>query len=247
MEVHHHPNVEKKTFKEYFLEFLMIFLAVTMGFFAESLREHISNNEKEAGYIKSLLVDLKADTVEINNFFTRYSVRVSNYKSLLGYLEKPTSSDTLYLLNFYTAARYTLDMDEAQLTDRTTIQLKNSDNSRLIKNSEIVTAIIDYSNGIANCKTQLNVVDKFTIDSETFARQVINLKTYSLRFFQSNQYDDSIIPIPLISTESNTLQQYSNAIYMKLAVEANYLRMTVMHQKLANNLITLLKKEYNFN
>jgi hypothetical protein len=33
MEVHYHPNVEKKNFKEYFLGFLMIFLAVTMGFF----------------------------------------------------------------------------------------------------------------------------------------------------------------------------------------------------------------------
>jgi hypothetical protein len=36
MEVHHHPNVEKKGYKEYFLEFLMIFLAVTMGFIAEN-------------------------------------------------------------------------------------------------------------------------------------------------------------------------------------------------------------------
>ncbi len=34
MEVHHHPHVEKKSFKEYFLEGLMIFLAVTMGFIA---------------------------------------------------------------------------------------------------------------------------------------------------------------------------------------------------------------------
>ena len=42
MEVHHHPHVEKKNFKEYFLEFLMIFLAVTIGFFAENIREHIT-------------------------------------------------------------------------------------------------------------------------------------------------------------------------------------------------------------
>ena len=47
MEVHHHPHVEKKNFKEYFLEFLMIFLAVTIGFFAESLREHFTDNEIE--------------------------------------------------------------------------------------------------------------------------------------------------------------------------------------------------------
>jgi hypothetical protein len=42
MEVHHHPEVDKKGFKEYLLEGLMIFLAVTMGFFAENLRESIS-------------------------------------------------------------------------------------------------------------------------------------------------------------------------------------------------------------
>ncbi len=47
MEVHHHPHVEKKNFKEYFLEFLMIFLAVTLGFFAENVREHIGDASKE--------------------------------------------------------------------------------------------------------------------------------------------------------------------------------------------------------
>jgi len=44
MEVHHHPKVEKKNFKEYFLEGLMIFLAVTLGFFAETMRETIVEN-----------------------------------------------------------------------------------------------------------------------------------------------------------------------------------------------------------
>ena len=40
MEVHHHPDLhhKPKKWKEYFLEFLMIFLAVTMGFIAENIR-----------------------------------------------------------------------------------------------------------------------------------------------------------------------------------------------------------------
>jgi hypothetical protein len=42
MEVHHHPHVEKKNFKEYFLEFLMIFLAVTMD-----LRQKINYAKKD--------------------------------------------------------------------------------------------------------------------------------------------------------------------------------------------------------
>jgi hypothetical protein len=53
MEVHHHPHVAKKNFKEYFLEFLMIFLAVTMGFFAENIREHFTEKAKGKEYIKS--------------------------------------------------------------------------------------------------------------------------------------------------------------------------------------------------
>jgi hypothetical protein len=42
MEVHHHPNVEKKSLKEYLLEGLMIFIAVCMVFLAETIREALS-------------------------------------------------------------------------------------------------------------------------------------------------------------------------------------------------------------
>jgi hypothetical protein len=61
MEVHHHPDLhhKRKQFREYFLEFLMIFLAVTMGFLAESLREHFGDKEKEREYVSSLVQNLK--------------------------------------------------------------------------------------------------------------------------------------------------------------------------------------------
>jgi hypothetical protein len=49
MEVHHHPDLHHKAkpWKEYFLEFIMIFLAVTMGFFADNIREHIVDAKKK--------------------------------------------------------------------------------------------------------------------------------------------------------------------------------------------------------
>ena len=53
MEVHHRPHVEKKNFKEYFFEFIMIFLAVTMGFFAEQIREGFVQRCEEKEYIQS--------------------------------------------------------------------------------------------------------------------------------------------------------------------------------------------------
>ena len=68
MEVHHHPDLhhKKKNFKEYFLEFLMIFLAVTLGFFAENIREKLSDRNKEKEYVSSLLEDLKTETASFN-------------------------------------------------------------------------------------------------------------------------------------------------------------------------------------
>src|ERR1700729_964926 len=66
MEVHHHPHVEKKNFKEYFLEFLMIFLAVTMGFFAENIREYFSNNERVAQLSRQMVQELKNDTATLD-------------------------------------------------------------------------------------------------------------------------------------------------------------------------------------
>lgn len=42
MEVHHHQHISKhaKPWKEYLLEGLMIFIAVTLGYAAENMREH---------------------------------------------------------------------------------------------------------------------------------------------------------------------------------------------------------------
>src|SRR5450755_3242260 len=64
MEVHHHPDLhhKPKKGKEYFLEFLMIFLAVTMGFIAENLREHITNRSKEKEYIRAFIRNVQDDT-----------------------------------------------------------------------------------------------------------------------------------------------------------------------------------------
>src|SRR4051794_32456759 len=55
MEVHKHPHhvTRKKKWGEYLLEFLMIFLAVTMGFFAEQIREGFVESRHEKEYMVS--------------------------------------------------------------------------------------------------------------------------------------------------------------------------------------------------
>src|SRR3954469_1707223 len=80
MEVHHQPDQihKKKRWKEYFLEFLMIFLAVTLGFLAENLREHISEQKRAEVFAQSLNADFKADTSSLHQliFYTSEKIRM---------------------------------------------------------------------------------------------------------------------------------------------------------------------------
>ncbi len=85
MEVHHHPELEKKSPKGYLLEGLMIFLAVTMGYFAENIRENYTEHERAEVYASSMLKDLEADTTQLRS-----------YRDYFDYTSK--KADTLMLL-----------------------------------------------------------------------------------------------------------------------------------------------------
>ncbi len=81
MEIHHHGHVhEKKKWKEYVFQFLMLFLAVFCGFLAEYQLEHTIEKDRARQYIKSFYEDLKTDTTE-------YSKVIASYKSSVKALE----------------------------------------------------------------------------------------------------------------------------------------------------------------
>ena len=65
MEVHHHPHVptHSKPWKEYLIEGLMIFVAVTLGYGAENIREHYINKHKGIISVQNLYKDLKDDSL----------------------------------------------------------------------------------------------------------------------------------------------------------------------------------------
>jgi hypothetical protein len=78
MEVHHHPDLhhKHKNFREYFLEFFMIFLAVTMGFLAESIREHFVETRNTRQY----LLTFKQELINNKRVFVLYD---SVYKAIM--------------------------------------------------------------------------------------------------------------------------------------------------------------------
>jgi hypothetical protein len=148
MEVHHHPEIEKKNFKEYLLEGLMIFLAVTLGFLAESLRESISDKEKEKEYISSPVSNLQQDTANLG-----YAIRVNEAKrngldSLIFLSFKNLNDPANRQLLYSYADKYVSWYSALISDDATMLQLKNSGGLRLIKHNHVADSIAQYDIGV---------------------------------------------------------------------------------------------------
>jgi hypothetical protein len=141
MEVHHHPKVEKKSLKEYFLEFLMIFLAVSLGFLAENLRENMANHEKEKHYVNSILKDLQKDTANISLSLRNQDWLVGKMNNVLRLpvekLRDVSLQDTLYqnLVPFYAGFWVFVQ------TNNTLTQLKNAGDFGVFTNQDVVDSI----------------------------------------------------------------------------------------------------------
>ena len=143
MEVQHHPNVEKKNLKEYLLEGLMIFLAVTMGFIAENIRERISDREKEKQYIHLLRNDLKKDTAALHYSIRRLQTDIDITDSLVVLFAKTQ----LHIQNDSYLGQLTLNSGlsvDIVFNDRAASQLKSTGSMRLINNVNVTDSILDY-------------------------------------------------------------------------------------------------------
>ena len=82
MEVHKHPHhvMHKKKWGEYLLEFLMLFLAVYLGFVAENIRERNVEKRNEKEMIAALYNDIKLDTVNLNTIIYKYMPEHENWE-----------------------------------------------------------------------------------------------------------------------------------------------------------------------
>jgi hypothetical protein len=146
MEVHHHPDLQhkKKNFKEYFLEFLMIFLAVTMGFFAESYREHLVEKSKEKEYMNEIVENLKYDTIRCRVNAEKNVLLLTGTDSLRNELKLAIKGNVNANALYYFSFQYTGECNQALFNTSTITELKNSGSLRLIENKKIVKEIADY-------------------------------------------------------------------------------------------------------
>ena len=143
MEVHAHTHTPRKKWTHYFWEFLMLFLAVFCGFLAENEREHIVEAHRAKEYAKSLLNDLKEDTVELQSGIGHLNFLISAFDSIVSSNsstpDKSSVPGKFYYYSRLTSFYYPIDWNSSTLN-----QLVQSGNLRYFKNKELVNQINKY-------------------------------------------------------------------------------------------------------
>ncbi len=142
MEVHHHPHSGKKKFKEYLAEFLMIFLAVTLGFFAENFREHKVNKEIEKRNIESFINNVEKDSSNLVYAIAFNQNKIKLIDSLISI--RGDFTDSLFQKSFFHFMPQLIYVDGYQPDESAFLQMQSSGTLRLIKRQNITDSILQY-------------------------------------------------------------------------------------------------------
>src|SRR6186713_1929657 len=142
MEVHAHSHTPRKKWTHYLWEFLMLFLAITLGFFVENQREHMVEHQRELQYMRSMIEDLKSDTAELTDHIRLRRERDLMIDSLIYLLSQPdinANGNSIYYLGRIISPPISFFPN-----DRTIQQLKSAGGLRLIRDMDISNSIMAY-------------------------------------------------------------------------------------------------------
>ena len=246
MEVHHHSHTDRKKWHHYFWEFLMLFLAVTLGFLVENQREHYIEHQREKQFIRSLFSDIKSDTANIIRIINARTAKERMLDSLSYMMNSPNSRGQIKQIYAYAVHAGRSLPYRFISNDGTMQQLKNSGALRLIRNRAVVDSISKYDINVRNMLGQYEVEENLIEHYRTAASKIFNAVV-----FDSMIDENSVVTRP--AADNSSLQPHNNRelyewnyrIYgLKGANKANRRELRSL-LKQANELLDLLKKEYD--
>ena len=225
-----------------FWEFLMLFIAITLGFFVENYREGLYDKEKEKEIIVSFINDIEEDIKELNIVIQRREIRETRIDSILYILNNDLQDN--FGRNLYYYARYLPRPFVFWANNTTNEELKYSGNFILIKNQKIIDVLLEYDDNYV-------FIDFIRQREEYLVRRLfdqINVLFDPKVFDEMNVYDiEFVYPSgnPKINTKNREVINnfLSNLHYVK-TVNVGQLGHFKKHQKRAKEILELLKKEY---
>ena len=244
MEVHHHPQVEKKNFKEYLLEGLMIFLAVFLGFVAENIREHQVEINRELEYIKSLTADLNDDVHNLDSMIAFEQTGIKQLDTLIDLLDDPElakqNGDEIYYVARQGPREYPFPVNS-----RTLDQLKGSGGFLLIRNVEASNQVINYYNQFSPVKL---LEDNYNHEFDDYKRIAAKIFNPAILRHQENNAGEimrSHDKPSLLSYDDHLLKESGFHVVQMSGSRRSRLVMLQSQKTKAAQLKLYLQKEYH--
>jgi hypothetical protein len=245
MEVHHHPKIENKKFKEYLLEGLMISFAVFLGFLAENFREHINTREKEQEYIISLVQNLEQDKIDITNTIKDNQIKLNALDSLLS-LASNNILSTVNKYSLYKYSRLVSFYSGFSSNDATMTQLKNAGGLQYIRKDHIADSISKYDEVIRGINAAEVLYSKAINDAVDAMSQLLLFKVWKdTSYFKNGMATNK--ELPLLYYDPHKINIFFNKIFIERGWTQNYLNNLQEKLPYTLRLIDLLKKEYKIN
>lgn len=232
----------KKGLKEYLLEGAMIFVAVTLGFFAESFRENLNDNKKEREYIKSLISNLAQDTARVTESIRENKIKIAILDSILSLanrpIKDPKTKRLLYRYSPMVSSYYYFLSNDA-----TMLQLKNG-GLQYIKRSHIADSIAYYDQIVRSIYGAETAYEGSTADATNSMSEILIFRVPADTMYFMNGKPTGR-DLPLLSTDSEKIEIFFNKITLERGWTQNYLTHCQKWQPFMLRLMLLLKKEYD--
>ncbi len=96
MALNYQPRVDRKAVKIYFLEFVMTTLAITLGFFAENVRESSIDKKVTKQYLETFQQELLNNKIVFNNYDSIYNSIMPAEDSIVNIFYEKKENQNLY-------------------------------------------------------------------------------------------------------------------------------------------------------
>ncbi|HMH24525.1 MAG TPA: hypothetical protein VK563_22245 [Puia sp.] len=217
-----------------------------MVFFAETIREHISEKHREKDYIIGLINNLQSDTSNLKGKIDRNDLELRGIDSLMKISKNNFTNYSVQDSIFFYAIKYTFDLHIFQFNDLTLVQLRNAGGYSFIKTSHVADSIALYESRNNNIKIQ----ERFYTDS--YAQMMASFKqifdkTLSNKFFQSYQMTKKIPSdmYVLISKDEEKMHLLYNDYWTFYRVLNYYNYLLKVHLEYLKEFMILLKRDYD--
>jgi hypothetical protein len=215
MEVHHHPDIhhKPKKWKEYFLEFLMIFLAVTLGFIAENFREHLTERAKERQYIEGFIRNLKDDTASLRRVIEFDRQQAEGIDSMLMFSHVNMVIDSNRKSFYYYIIKYCYNSTSFKSNDATLQQLKSTGDYRLIETDHVADSLTKYDRDIHSVYGQGDYYEIYFKEILSRLDELTDLTVLGdTTFIKNGKMMNK--PLPQLRAESGKLTTFFNKIFV---------------------------------